>query len=464
MAIITEQQFDYASSSIPLSERRGPLTMGLLWISMVTGFPSVLIGFEWFKDGFTLKQILSCTALGCLLLLIYSVPATQLGARSGLGFAAMSRNIFGRWGSGLISINLILVFTAFYGFLSLLMAECLVGLYHWPIPVAALSFIAAILMSANNFFGFKGVANFARYIAAPVIIIWIGHTFFKAFFQLPPSAFSQIPRVPFTTAMTAITGFTVGLAIWGNEMDYWRYSRPKAVNAAIPLVFAWLIGQIVFPVTGWMVARITGVTEYGAATALMDRYSFGGIALLTALVLGVSYFAANDSNLFGSVQGFENLKKLPHRRWSIIVAVTGGFAAMLLSIFGAQKSLEPLLALNCVIMPTPTVIMMAEWLLMARVFKKQTIDSLKVPSFEEIPAVRWPAVISLFAGFAVGIGTSGVIPGAEKFAVGISSLQAWITAFVIYMPLRLIEYQREAKLNSKLERMLELATNADPNT
>ena len=31
---------------VPLSDRRGPATLGLLWVTMVTGFPTVLIGFE----------------------------------------------------------------------------------------------------------------------------------------------------------------------------------------------------------------------------------------------------------------------------------------------------------------------------------------------------------------------------------------------------------------------------------
>ncbi|HNA75025.1 MAG TPA: hypothetical protein PKW73_16865, partial [Candidatus Obscuribacter sp.] len=41
------------------SVRRGPLTMGLVWVSMVASFPGVLIGLSWHKQGFPLPEVLS---------------------------------------------------------------------------------------------------------------------------------------------------------------------------------------------------------------------------------------------------------------------------------------------------------------------------------------------------------------------------------------------------------------------
>ncbi len=63
---------DHSREAVPLSERRSAATMGLLWITMVTAFPSVLIGFQWYKEGLTLSQVIICTALSCLVLLAYS--------------------------------------------------------------------------------------------------------------------------------------------------------------------------------------------------------------------------------------------------------------------------------------------------------------------------------------------------------------------------------------------------------
>src|SRR6267142_3949549 len=118
---------DHAVDVVPLSERRGPVTLGLLWITMVTGFPSVLVGFEWYKNGLSLSQLLLAAAVSCVLLLIYTVPACILGTRSGQTFALLSRDIFGRWGSWLVSLNLASVSIACYGITAVFLAEGLKG-------------------------------------------------------------------------------------------------------------------------------------------------------------------------------------------------------------------------------------------------------------------------------------------------------------------------------------------------
>jgi purine-cytosine permease-like protein len=457
MATPSQEETDYAISPIPLNERKGPITMGLLWLTMVTSFPAVMIGFEWYRRGLTLSQVATCTGLSCVVLLLYAIPATQLGARTGLSYTALSRNVFGTIGSRLITFNLIWLFTAVYGLFALYFADALIGLFHLKIPLVALSAIIAVLMSINNFFGFKGVANFARYIAAPAMMIWIGYTFIKAASLLPPSVLHQAPTVAFPTAITTVSTFVIGLAVWGNECDYWRHSKAGVRSTAVPLFIALLIGQVVFPTAGWMAAKVSGITDYTAATAFMNSFSFGGIAAAAAFVLGAAYFACNDSNLFGAVQACENLKQLTHRNWSAIIALLGALCAVLLSAFGAVKSTEVLASLNCVIMPIPTVIVLAEWLLGATLFGVGRVTSSTVPSYAQLPMWRGPAMFSLLAGTLFGIVTSGVFPGTEKFNIGIFSAQAWIFAFILYIPLRIAEQDKLKKQQRKLERLLEPA-------
>ncbi len=88
----------HPNNPVPLIEREGPLTMGLLWITMVVYFPNLLIGFEWHKRGLTFKQVIVGCLLSALIVLIYKVPTTQLGAQTGLGYTTLSRSIFGRFG------------------------------------------------------------------------------------------------------------------------------------------------------------------------------------------------------------------------------------------------------------------------------------------------------------------------------------------------------------------------------
>ncbi len=415
--------------------------MGLLWITMVTAFPSVLIGFQWFKDGISLPQVIAGCALSCLILLAFTIPSVQMGATTGQTYTGLSRGVFGKLGSRLITVNLLWIFIAWYGLCSLFMAEAVHEFFHVAIPLPVMASAFALLMALNNFFGFKGVANFARYFAAPVLIAWVVYTFAKAVWASPITVLSEPSHVSFATAFTAISSFIIGFALWGNEADYWRYSKPKMNFTVPPLVVALLIGEMIFPATGWLIAHLTGVTEYAAATALMSRFSFGGIAAIGIIVLGASYFAANDSNLFGSKQACANLKALPHKIWVSVLAILGAMTAAWLAVSGSAKGLEAIASLNCIILPTPTVIIMCEWALSTWMFRTESRFGERIPAFSELPIVRWPALIALICGMTVGLLTSGIIPGTADLHVGICSVQSWLTSALMYIPLRILEHR-----------------------
>lgn len=187
------------------SERRSPLTMGLVWITMVTSFPTVLIGFEWCREGISLSQVLICALISCVLLLIYAIPATQLGARTGLGYCALTRLVFGQWGTFLITANLIFVFVGWYSITAVWMAHAAVDLLHIQVSVTWLAIGFAFLMAFNNFFGFSGVANFARYFAAPMLIAWVGYTFIKAASATSPALLMEPSHQSIMHAMTVVS-------------------------------------------------------------------------------------------------------------------------------------------------------------------------------------------------------------------------------------------------------------------
>lgn len=445
---------DHSHEVVPLNERRSAGTMGLLWITMVTAFPSVLIGFQWFKEGLTLSQVIVCTAMSCLILLAYSVPAAYLGAVSGQTYGLLSRQVFGRWGSRLVSCNLLWIFIAWYALSALLLADGLTGLFHLNIPVMFLAAGLAIAMAFNNFFGFSGVANFARYLAAPLLLGMVGYTFFKVVPTCPVTALTAVPHVPMMTALTSVSGYVIGFAVWGNEPDYWRYGKPNKWLAALPLTIALAIGQMIFPITGWMISRLSGITEYGAATSYMNNYAFGGIAAIAAIVLTVAYCACNDSNLYGMINAIENLKKLPHHRVCATLAILCASFAAWLSTAGIAKSLESIASLNCVFLPTVTVIMIAEFFIVKRMLGQEN-DFSTVPELSALPPVKYPAFAALMIGCTVGVLTAGVIPGTESLHTGVCSIQAWLAAGLSYIPLRLLEHRKSvSRAKQYLEELL----------
>ncbi len=425
---------------IPPSERRSAFTMGLVWVTMVASFPAVLAGFEWYSQGVSLNQMIGSGAISLLLLLAYSIPACELGARTGLGYCALSRTVFGRLGSAFVTFNLMWMFLAWYGMTAVLMAVAFAHLYHSFLPVIWLSIIFSFLMAINNFFGFTGVANFARFMAAPALIIWVGYTFFKALASGTNAAVVAPLHCSNMHALTLTSSFIVGFAVWGNEPDYWRYSKPGVWRSGVPLLVSIVIGQIIFPMAGWLVARTNGITDSSGAAAFMSNYCFAGIGWLGLIILIADYFSTNDSSLFGCAAALESVRPIKHMVAVGISTVAGAVVAALLTISDASQALSAIVALNCVILPTPTVIMLSEWFLQKHVFSQTEIFSV-VPDFAELPIIRWPAIIALAAGLFVGIVTSGLFPALEHFHFGVCSLQAWVTSIIVYVPLRVCEHR-----------------------
>jgi purine-cytosine permease-like protein len=426
--------------------------MGLLWLTMVTSFPAVLAGFEWYRQGISFNQIIFCAVISLVLLLAYSIPACELGARSGLGYCALSQNVFGRRGAVFSTINLLWLFTVWYGLTAVFMAQAVSGLFHWQTKIAWLSVFFALLMSFNNLFGFSGVANFARFMAGPILTIWVGTIFFKALHT------SDLPVIPQPThpsdlyALTTISSFIIGFAVWGNEQDYWRFSKPGIWRSAIPLIISIGVGQIMFPVAGWLIARMTGLSDSIDSTAFMSSYCFGSISVIGLLIFTADYFSTNDSSLFGCASAIESIYPLNHNLAVSIFAIAGAVVAALISLGDATKALTAMVSLNCIILPTPTIIMITEWWLRSKIFCiREKTSSLTETS--DPPLIHWPATIALICGLVVGIVTSGLIPAFEFCHIGICSLQAWLTSIIVYVPLRINEYTRETRSSteSKIE-------------
>ncbi len=449
---LTDQ--DHVTDVVPLSERRGPITMGLLWLTMVTAFPNVFIGFECFKSGITLVQFLQGIAVSMVIVLAYTIPSTYLGAKSGQTYCVLSRRVFGAWGSRLVSFNLVWIFMLFYALMAGFLADEINAVCHFAVPTPWLAAGIAVLMAFNNFFGFKGIANFARYLAAPVLIVWVGYTFIKATASCPSAVFTSTPHVSLPYALTMVSGLAIGLCVWGNEADYWRFGRPEKKLSVLPLLAALFFGQAIFPITGWMMAYMTGVTEYGAATNLMNQYAFGGIAFLITAVLVVSYFALNDSNLYGAVNALENLKEMPHRYVVAAFALISAVAAA--CMVGQSKILDTAATINGIVLPGPTVIMLIEYFWFKPRYEPDTKLEHIVP-FSGLPSVQWSAIIAFLSGTAFGVATSGMIPGTEKLHIGVCALQSWLVMAIVYYILRRLEYYRAAEQKVQLETLLQEA-------
>ncbi|MFA7337478.1 MAG: hypothetical protein WC028_11885 [Candidatus Obscuribacterales bacterium] len=423
----------HTDSGVPLSQRYGLPTMGLLWVTMVASFPAVLIGFDWCKRGFSLKQVLLSLLIAIVVLLLYSVPVCLLAVKTGLSFKMLCHKLFPPAFSKILTAALIFLYLGWYSVCALLLADAVAGIFRIQqfLPALALGFCFA--MAFNNLFGFKGVANFARFVAAPVVILWICYLFLQVAPDIPQQLSKSRESVELASVICIITQFILGFAIWGNEADYWRNGRGKAAGIAITLAIALMIGEFIFPLVGFLVASKTGVYETGLATDMLNKLVFGSMGWIAVSFLGAQYFAVNDSNLYAFVHGVETFTKLGHRSVVISLAVLAGVLSVFLSISGATSALESMCGLNCTILPTASVLIMAECF----IFQSSVVKGAN--SATGIFPVGKSALIAWTIGAAFGIATSGVVPGTKWLNIGIPALQAWALTLIVYLPLRMME-------------------------
>lgn len=438
---------DIDTDVIPLDKRRHPLAMSLLWITMITSFPTVLIGVEWYRIGFSLQQVLVCASLSCVLVLVFCSASAQLGTITGHTYGHLNRSVFGRWGARLTTFNLIAIFLVCYAFGAFCMADAVSGLFNMHSEIGLLAALFSFIMCLNNLWGFAGVVNFAKYFAAPCMILWVIFTFARALLAVSTSTVPVLTHVSasatpasWTVALAAVASFVIGFSVWGNEADYWRHAKPGIARTAIPLAVALCIGQIIFPATGWMVAHVSQVTDSARATAFMNDFSFGGVAIFALIVIGAQYFAAADSNLYAVVSAFDNLITVPKRLIVFGYAFVCALFAYWLSFGGMAKSIEIISTLNGILIPTCTTILLSEWALSRIIGRSESRITASTVPMAELPAVRLPAMIAFAVGVTVGVLTAGLIPALEPLKIGIGCLNGWATAALIYVPCRLIEH------------------------
>src|SRR5256886_3744729 len=180
-------QHDYSTSragTVPLDERRTRYHFLALWTTLAAGFTFLFLGFQYHDAGYSLGRAISAGALGGLAYLVYALPAAYLGSATGQTHALLTRSIFGRVGSALVSLLLIGVAAGWTAFAFNLLATLYDGLFGWG-NVVLISVVLAVLGIANNLFGFTGITAFARYLVAPLMIVWVLYLVVKGFTDIP---------------------------------------------------------------------------------------------------------------------------------------------------------------------------------------------------------------------------------------------------------------------------------------
>ena len=425
---------DFATAIVPINHRRPWLTLGLLWLAMQTAFPNLYIGFTAQRQGQPLADLIIGCTLGITLLSVYGVFAGLLGARTGQTHPVLTRNVFGQAGSVIVSILLMIMGMGWYGFQAQYLAQLILGLYNWPVSLVALALLFGVVMSINNFFGFSGVTAFARYLAAPVLFLWALYALIKGFDTNSGAVLFAHPQLELKTSMLATASLIIGVAAWGNEPDFWRFSTVNGRAVAGPMLIANAIGLIVFPVAGWIMGLLANTDDLGKAVHFITEYSLFGNFILAGAILFVSQVAVNDSNLYEAVNAMQNIFRWKRYYSVLMLAVIGTILSWKMSQGSTQDAFFIVAGIGATFVPCATTIMIADLFLVPQLFGISR-DFSRVPSWRQAAFANWAAIVALLLGCVTGVVFSipgNIIPGFG-LSVGIAPAEAWAVSFLSYL-------------------------------
>lgn len=436
-----EIKHDYSSSHdgiVPLDARRGTWSHHVpLWITLYAGFSYMALGSELYAFGYTLHKMLLVVAVSSVCYLLYATPAAYLGAYRGQTHALMGRSVFGLTGSMLVSVFVLIAPLGWIGYQSNTLSVIWNSLYGWT-PVVGIGVVIAILNITNNVLGFTGITAFARWVAGPVTVLWVIWMVIKALTQTNGQVLhSHLAGVstPLSVGIIAAIGF----ATYGNEPDLFRYAKPSWKAVVPPLAAGLIIGQILFPLAGWIIAARIHSADFGAGFSEAVLFSLFGLAILAFILATATQVAVNDANYYESLNAGQNLfggwSKWRRAYTCALIAAGGGFMA-----WWVPQSLNHFFRIAtwlAVSVPTATVIMYVDQLVLPRLLKiDRRMDT--VPAWNQVARGNWPGIAALLIGTGFGAWASGVFPwqaGTPYAGWGIVPLEAWLLAGVIYIAL-----------------------------
>lgn len=429
---------DYTEAVVPPTAKRSNFRMLLLFMSMQLVFGAVLVGYTARFQGLTLQQLIVAMAIAATTMTIYCIGSANVGAVVGQTHAVTTRSIFGRIGSSIVSVLLVIDGMGFYLFTVLFVVTLGQALLGDLPAVGLITAVLALVMIFNNYFGFTGLQLFAQYVAVPVIVLWGIYAVIKAFTSIAGGVLDAVPQAASPASILMVTGAMVGLSTWGNEPDVFRYAKSgRASWWNMPtLAISYFLGAFLFPIMGYLIAAISNQPDFAPSIRYFATFTLFGLSGVMMLVLLVNQWAIQDGNLYIAINGAQNLLSwIPGWRRQYTVLGLGVIAAGLTFILpNLTQTFNIVTSIGAVTVPVASTIMAMDVFILPRLFGLRR-PLHRVATWSEVATANWPGIVALVAGTGVGAYTAGIIPGISPTYIGFPALQAWVTGAVVYLVL-----------------------------
>jgi cytosine permease len=411
---------DFALERVPLVDRK-PMR-DILWIELgiVTAMSEFVVASA-LGYGMTFWQAFAATCLGTALLVVVSVLTGVAGAWEGLPTGLLARWCgFGRFGSCLISLVIVIGCTAWFGVQNSICAEAISRSTHGWISFPVASALTGLVLIVIATLGVRWISKTAS-IVVPVFLILVAYGTYRI---LATTSVSEIiatpapgPHVSILTGASMVAGgLMIGAVI---APDFTRYCR-KSTDVFWAMLIPLLVGEF-----GLGLASV--ILSHAAHTSDVISILFGVAGWLGIAVVILATVKLNDANLYASSLHLANIIQVVFRyrvnRGILTVAL--GIVGILFSVLGILDHILGFLLILGVTVPPIGGIFIADYFLLRRDRDAlaATRASLKFPASSEavnpVGLVAWLAgfVAGYFVHWGVAALNSIVVAGVLYFAV-----------------------------------------------
>src|SRR3989442_9418638 len=363
---------DYTEAVVPAHAKRSNFRVFLLFMSMQLVFGAVLVGYSARFANLTLGQLILAMAVAAATMTVYCIGSANVGAVAGQTHAVTTRGVFGRIGSAIVSLLLVIDGMGFYLFTVIFIISLGQALLGTLPALSLLTAALALVMIVNNYFGFTGLQRFAQFVAVPVMVLWGIYAVIKTLTSVNGGAIANVPHPATSTAILMAIGAMVGLSTWGNEPDVLRYaSARKASWSNLPtLAISYFLGAFLFPIMGYLVATVSNQSDFSASIRYFANFTVFGLAGPMIVILLVNQWAVQDGNLYIAINGAQNLlSRIPGWRRQYTVLGLGVVAAVLTYILPSlTKTFTIVTGIGAVTVPVASTIMAIDVCVLPRLF------------------------------------------------------------------------------------------------
>ena len=407
---------DYPLTRVPASARLNWFAIATQRVGQLSALSAFLvsatIGFAMpFWDAFW------AITIGAVVLEVVCIFTGVIGQREGLNTSILSRWVgFGHAGSAVIGLAIGVSLVGWFGIQSAVGAAGLNGIMPW-LPVWAWSLLFGLAITAVVILGFRGMQWIAN-IAVPLFLILVGwaivielgrHDLGTLVAEAAPG-----PRMTILAGASIVAGGFIGGALISPDMTRFNRSTADVVKQTVVSI---TVGEYATGLTGVLLAH--AVRSADVSAIILSSVGWVGI-----LVIVLGTLKINDWNLYSAGLGVVNfIDTVFHRpvRRTVVTTVIGVIASVL-GAAGLLNYFTTFLTILGVAFPPIVGIMISEYFVVKR--WRGQLETSRAAGMVPPTSPRWVPVslliwlVSALVGYFV--------------TVGLGSLNAVITAFVLY--------------------------------